>query len=1121
MAVDTNSLAYLIDPFWQGEGINGKPLVAGYMCVYIAGTDIKYITYQNFDGTRNPFKIPLGSDGRATILAEVQNTYDCYLYDSFGNMVCSRLNVSPVIGGGNIEVSGLTQVFHDDTLSGDGTSAYPLGVEASAIENMVSGKADVSALDDMMSASQLDGVSGIITAYHGSAFSAGSTYSGIAPIHVDNEEKTISVDTKDFIVNAPLELTETDSAYELSLTGNINSPRTRVLEWGVSNWDDVKSALDDMSAGDIDYIVAKYVDGTDTIYAPLSRVDSGEVAVFVSPSNKSESVYGLGTRQVTDIITISTADMWVDRMVRPFHGKLIGSGSVHVAVNGEDYVVSGDQIPQSALDAIDRVVSSYSAWDEVSAKKDKQSPYSFTGTNRQTVNTVSQNENGDVSVNNTKVVGSEYTVVHAGSTSNKFAKIAEFKCYSGFSYVGSGFTNLVVTVSDAGGARQATISVGITQAANGNHNFAAPLRYYVSVNQSSTMELKAVYLFSDTPYGDNQTQATISLWAEFTDLSQKQWTFKAENNFATPGTGGTPKANAWEFANGQRYAVSELPTGGWQLNSQTPTYATETPDWDETTPSARSFIRNKPDLSNTLNASGFEYSGSVITGYSGSAFAGGGGGASYTGNVQEALDEVYSASGSWNNVSSKLDSTAFNSGDFYPMTGNPSGFITDAEATAFQPISGMTSYQFAGDYYSASNPSGFLDKASADTLYASAIETLPFSGRSGVRVTGDNGVVYVELDGSINGFPAEIKTGTTAKAVVTTGFQDNTATRPTLFISSSPTQTSYPRMLLSENHAAAQTSKSGAFLADAFEFYTGKNGGSTKVLRVDSTGMSGNAGFVFNKANYDKWNSVYNTVNTGSGSWTGGGSIPEGTMNVSGLEYDSNNNISGYSGSAFAGGRPGLPVTGINGIKIEDDGSNIIFSYTGENVPTGVMTESALEYNAVNEISGYNGSAIAQYGAEKQWLQHDDTLLHVANSAQYALGVNVSAVAQLMGVDETVLWEGEINTTAQSAQLSEALSGFNSVKFYAHRMNNPIGRGIEVQEFVPTWNMTNRECYFYCLWTDMASNTIYQNMMYISAKDDVIGFLPGWRKEGTTENTGITAYGFRIEKVVGIGRKEV
>ena len=108
MAIDTNSLVYLIDPFWQGEGVNGKPLVGGYMTVFYAGTDLKYITYQNFDGTENPFKIPLGADGRATILVEAQYTYDCYLYDSFGNLAASRLNVKPNIGGGNISIKGRT-----------------------------------------------------------------------------------------------------------------------------------------------------------------------------------------------------------------------------------------------------------------------------------------------------------------------------------------------------------------------------------------------------------------------------------------------------------------------------------------------------------------------------------------------------------------------------------------------------------------------------------------------------------------------------------------------------------------------------------------------------------------------------------------------------------------------------------------------------------------------------------------------------------------------------------------------------------------------------------------------------------------------------------------------------
>ena len=103
----------------------------------------------------------------------------------------------------------------------------------------------------------------------------------------------------------------------------------------------------------------------------------------------------------------------------------------------------------------------------------------------------------------------------------------------------------------------------------------------------------------------------------------------------------------------------------------------------------------------------------------------------------------------------------------------------------------------------------------------------------------------------------------------------------------------------------------------------------------------------------------------------------------------------------------------------------------GDELPSGTMNTSALEYNAVNEISGYNGSAIAQYGAEKQWLVHDDTLVHASNSAQYALGVAIDNVARLMGVDETVLFEhNDAAANVSSADLSENLSAFSKVKIY-------------------------------------------------------------------------------------------
>ena len=149
----------------------------------------------------------------------------------------------------------------------------------------------------------------------------------------------------------------------------------------------------------------------------------------------------------------------------------------------------------------------------------------------------------------------------------------------------------------------------------------------------------------------------------------------------------------------------------------------------------------------------------------------------------------------------------------------------------------------------------------------------------------------------------------------------------------------------------------------------------------------------------------YTTANE-SGFITG---IPAGTMNESAFGYDANYKISGYNGSAFAG---------------------------GSDVPEGVMVESGLEYNAVNEISGYNGSAIAQYGAEKQWLVHDDTIVHVANSAQYAFGCNISALQRLMGIDETVLYSGNIGNIGGQIVFAEPFSAFNKIKVRAG-VDNP------------------------------------------------------------------------------------
>ena len=220
-----------------------------------------------------------------------------------------------------------------------------------------------------------------------------------------------------------------------------------------------------------------------------------------------------------------------------------------------------------------------------------------------------------------------------------------------------------------------------------------------------------------------------------------------------------------------------------------------------------------------------------------------------------------------------------------------------------------------------------------------------------------------------------------------------------------------------------------------------------------------------------------------------------GLMQTSGLEYDGDK-ISGYMGSAFAGG--------------------------GE-VPEGVMVESAVGYNAVNEISGYNGSAIAQYGAEKQWLVHDDTLVHAANSAQYALGVNLSAVAQLLGVDETVLYSGTEPTSAIS--LTETWKNFDRLKIYVQ--NKSMDNGLNVVEVRPLEREGNTAYYNIIAGFSYGLGTngmIWQNIIGIATdttltNQSAFGFQNSWTATSPTVRKNNANDLNCILKVIGIGRR--
>ena len=217
-------------------------------------------------------------------------------------------------------------------------------------------------------------------------------------------------------------------------------------------------------------------------------------------------------------------------------------------------------------------------------------------------------------------------------------------------------------------------------------------------------------------------------------------------------------------------------------------------------------------------------------------------------------------------------------------------------------------------------------------------------------------------------------------------------------------------------------------------------------------------------------------------------------MHESAFGYDASDNITAYNGSAFK---------------------------AGGDIPTGVMIESALEYNAVNEISGYNGSAFATEAHQKQWIIHDDTLLHEANSAQYALGVNVSAVAQLMSVDETVLWEGSM-TWGQNGSLADSVKNYERIRFYIEETNR---HRKSINEMVLT-DLSNANLREFSLNLPDATTTYFGNyftVYQINEAGTSITSVSGrqwWYNPWTsTAINGSTDRGLILKKVVGIGRK--
>ena len=127
-----------------------------------------------------------------------------------------------------------------------------------------------------------------------------------------------------------------------------------------------------------------------------------------------------------------------------------------------------------------------------------------------------------------------------------------------------------------------------------------------------------------------------------------------------------------------------------------------------------------------------------------------------------------------------------------------------------------------------------------------------------------------------------------------------------------------------------------------------------------------------------------------------------------------------------------------------------------------------------------------------------------------------------LGVDETVLWEGNLYQTSVSETLSESIKNFSKVQVWVRKRNGTVGtvgRNKQITVMALTFETTNGAL-SYVNAVDIASGAYLQNTIYVQFpySGTSVNLLAGTKFSNSTFSNNITTYDFVVEKIVGVGR---
>jgi hypothetical protein len=424
-------------------------------------------------------------------------------------------------------------------------------------------------------------------------------------------------------------------------------------------------------------------------------------------------------------------------------------------------------------------------------------------------------------------------------------------------------------------------------------------------------------------------------------------------------------------------------------------------------------------------------------------------------SVSAATDVVTANSGDWNSVTGKLETTAFSdvSGTFLTSLPADVAYTGWVENSIVSATSGL---QSSGNYipYTATEDSLTAFETNSGLLIRHAI-----GGGLNSTYIGDNVQVHY-----VNGGPQTLKGAVLGYNKLSFETNSDTAYVDKGKIHKWDSASNYIQnssATINEVNANYQTN-SGSFLT-----------------AVDLTPYQTTAGMTA----YQEAGDYYSASNP-SGFIS---EVPAGTMNESAFEYDANDKISGYNGSAFAGGSE-LPQSATEAIE--------------------TVTSNSADWNATTDTVSSNSGA---WGGS-------------ALPISAGPGIKFSMVDNTLvaSTDETVLWSGTKNTTAGAETLSESYMNFDKIDIYlTFDTASEPQRAQSITRYYVGNHTTAQPLYVYATANNIAANTLTAETLYISGSPNGTGFslLAGIRQVNSTVTTGITTYNCNLKQIVGINRK--